>query len=322
MKNMSKIMFMFIMIISLIMVSSSSNMMSMWVSLEINMMMFIPLMNEKNNSQSMMMYFLTQSMASMMFMISILNNNMFNMMMLMSLSMFMKMGMPPFHQWLPEIMAKISWNLCFLMMTLQKIPPMMVMTQIMENNYMNNLIIISSIVFSAIIGLNQTSMRKLMAYSSMSHTGWMLMCMKLSNKSWMSYMMIYMIMMMMMCQFLSKMNIFYLNQMNIQMMENSNKIMLMMSMMSMGGMPPFLGFLPKWMTIQLIIKSEEMFMMLIMLFMSVVTMFYYLRMMSSISMISSISQKWMNFKNMNMLIMYMYMINIMMPASILMIKLL
>nr|YP_008963273.1 NADH dehydrogenase subunit 2 [Apolygus lucorum]ADZ52275.1 NADH dehydrogenase subunit 2 [Apolygus lucorum] len=302
-KTSSKMLFLMTTIMGTMMVVSSSNWLNMWIGLEINMMSFIPLMfKSKNNflSQSSMMYFLIQSMASTMFIIMIL----FNKYMFISfystnaqniiifITMMMKMGMPPFHMWFPELMSKLNWNLCMFLMTWQKIAPMYILSIIMDNNSIMMMMIVMSTILGAILGLNHTSTRKIMAYSSINHMGWLVACALTFKKLWIMYMIMYSIMVIMICYTLNKYNILFINQFNIKSLTMVEKMSLLIMMMSMGGLPPFLGFMPKWMTIEYMISSNEIMLMLIMVMSSLITLSYYMRMISSISMLMSNSQKW------------------------------
>nr|YP_009492404.1 NADH dehydrogenase subunit 2 [Lygus pratensis]AHN95673.1 NADH dehydrogenase subunit 2 [Lygus rugulipennis]AWI69706.1 NADH dehydrogenase subunit 2 [Lygus pratensis] len=303
MKTSSKMLFMMMTIISTIIVISSSNWLNMWMGMEINLMSFIPLtFKSKNNflSQSSMMYFLIQSMASTIFIIIILMykymffnmNNTSIVKIIIMITMMMKMGMPPFHMWFPEMMSKISWNMCVMLMTWQKIAPMYILSLIMENNKLMMMMIMLSTIMGAILGLNHTSIRKIMAYSSINHVGWMMAAAMINKKLWMMYMMLYSLMIIPMCMNLSKYNIMYINQFNIKSLSMTEKLSFMIMMMSMGGLPPFIGFMPKWMTIEYMIISNEMMMLTVMMLSSMVTLSYYMRMISSINMMASNSQKW------------------------------
>nr|UPL66050.1 NADH dehydrogenase subunit 2 [Cyrtorhinus sp.] len=327
MQTSTKMLFTFIIIMSNMMIFSSTTWMNMWLAMEMNLMSFIPMMSKPKNSfisQSMMMYFLTQSMASMMFITTFLNNNyisnLFNeemMNFVIMMIMMMKMGMPPFHFWFPEIMNKLNWKTCFIMMTWQKMGPIYILSLNLTMNKTLILMICISSIFGAIGGLNQTSMRKILAYSSMNHLAWLMTSASMFKKSWIMYMMIYSVMLFTLTFMMYNYNIYFLNQMNIFFDKNINKIMITSMMLSLGGLPPFLGFMPKWMVIQYMIGSKEFILMLILVFSSLISMSYYLRMTSSINMLSYMCQKWTMFmKNKNLILMIMFMINMMLPLVI------
>nr|AHN95686.1 NADH dehydrogenase subunit 2 [Trigonotylus caelestialium] len=328
-KTSSKTLFLSMTIMSTLMVLSSSNWITIWMGMEINIMSFIPLMYKSKNSllsQSSMMYFLTQSMASMIFIIMILVNmygwnNLYkntDMNMIIMLSMMMKLGMPPFHMWFPEMMNKMNWDMCMMLMTWQKIAPMYCVSLSIQNNMINMSFIALSTLSGAILGLNHTSIRKIMSYSSMNHMGWIMSCILMYKKLWMMYMILYSVMMIMFSLCMKKYNIMYINQLNIKYIPVMDKINMLIMMLSIGGIPPFLGFLPKWIAMEYMIMSNEIMLLLMMTMSSLITLSYYLRMISYLSMFMSHSQKWnflsLNNKKNNM---YMFYINMILPMIML-----
>nr|WHU31852.1 NADH dehydrogenase subunit 2 [Aeschrocoris ceylonicus] len=320
--NKSKILFLMILMMGTIMTVSSNNWISMWMGLEINMMSFIPLMMTKNKSsaEAAMTYFLIQSMSSMILMMmvtinmysTIISNNMINN--LMMISLLIKMGAAPFHMWFPMIMSKMSWNNCLILMTWQKIAPLTMISNIMCNDLIYLSIILSAII-GGIGGLNQTSLRKIMGYSSISHLGWML-TMNQSINLWMTYLMIYSMMTWTLLTAFSQYKLFFINQLSILNLTNQEKISLSISMLSMGGLPPFIGFLPKWIAIQSMINRNMYVMIFILIMMSLITLMYYLRMMINMFLMSNMSIKW-SYNQLNkQYTMMMMMLNLSLPIII------
>nr|QDI93609.1 NADH dehydrogenase subunit 2 [Phallospinophylus setosus]QDI93622.1 NADH dehydrogenase subunit 2 [Phallospinophylus setosus]QDI93635.1 NADH dehydrogenase subunit 2 [Phallospinophylus setosus]QDI93648.1 NADH dehydrogenase subunit 2 [Phallospinophylus setosus]QDI93674.1 NADH dehydrogenase subunit 2 [Phallospinophylus setosus] len=328
MKTSSKMLFLCMMIVSTLIVMNSSSWISMWAGLEINLMSFIPLISTPKNSfssQSVMMYFLIQSLASMMFITFILTNKYMFIYLnsdliktLILIAMMIKMGMPPFHLWFPEIMNKMKWTMCMLLMTWQKIAPMYIMSLIISLNKTSIMVICLSAIMGAVGGINHTSTRKILAYSSINHMSWMVSCAAMFKKSWMIYMMIYSIMMFITSMMMYEYNIMFINQMNIFMKKKMDKMIIIFLMMSIGGLPPFLGFIPKWIAIQYMISTNEFIMLTIMVISSLITLSYYLRMSSTMNMTMSHSQKWMHlFKTNKKTSTYLFSMNLMLPVSIL-----
>nr|YP_011010537.1 NADH dehydrogenase subunit 2 [Xenobates singaporensis]WPW47178.1 NADH dehydrogenase subunit 2 [Xenobates singaporensis] len=299
----TKIMALTTLLLSTMIIISSENWLSMWMGLEINMLSFIPILKKnknKNSSQAKMIYFLIQSMSSILFLFTIIMTptmmNMSNMnmsMMLINMTMFMKMGMAPMHMWFVNIMNKISWENCIILLTWQKIGPMFMLSNMNTNKMIIMIMTTFSAIIGAIGGINQTSMKMILAFSSINHMGWMFFCMKFDNEMWIKYLIIYSFLMINLIMFLKKNSINYINQMTINMKTKTQKMNIIIMMMSIGGLPPFMGFLPKWIVIQSILPSNEMIIMLILMMTSMITLFYYMRMISPIIMINSTTQKWM-----------------------------
>nr|AUW38606.1 NADH dehydrogenase subunit 2 [Symphylus caribbeanus] len=313
----SKSLFIIITSYGTILTASSNNWISMWMGLEINMMAFIPLISDKNknSSQAMMIYLLTQSVSSMILMFSIVMHSLTSVSMLsnlMLISLLIKLGAAPFHLWLPEIMTKMSWGAAGILMTWQKIAPMMMINSLEFNNKIMYGTILGSIIVGAMGGLNQLSMRKIMGYSSINHLGWMMSLSKVKN-NWMVYLIVYSSMVGLLCWMFDQYNIVHINQMANMNMSFTEKMNYFVAMMSLGGLPPFLGFLPKWLVIQTFIESNMITMLTVMVMFSLLSLYYYMRTMTGMMMGFSMSGKWMLIKSNMNIIMFMLMTNLSLP---------
>nr|YP_010693420.1 NADH dehydrogenase subunit 2 [Gonopsimorpha nigrosignata]WCB99302.1 NADH dehydrogenase subunit 2 [Gonopsimorpha nigrosignata] len=314
----------FTLVMSTMITLSANNWMSMWIGLEINLMSFVPMILSKNNkssSESAMIYFLVQSMSSvsMMMMIMMKMYSLLNSMSIMNttimICLFMKMGVAPFHLWLPEIMAKMSWKKCIILMTWQKLAPMMMLSNLSNNSIMN-MAILSCILIGSLGGINQTSLRKMMGYSSINHLGWMLAINKSMNM-WMIYFIIYSLLSSMICYNFMKYKMYFMNQLSMINLSKMEKINMFFMMLSMGGMPPFIGFLPKWITIQYMINQKEIFMMIIMIMFSLITLLYYSRIMINMIISSSMTIKW-SMGSSKLSTLYFIMMNLSLPLILVM----
>nr|UPX88564.1 NADH dehydrogenase subunit 2 [Palomena prasina] len=296
----SNSLFIFTLIASTMITISSNNWISMWMGLELNMMSFIPLILQKSNkssSEAAMIYFLIQSMSSIILLMMI----MINMMKIpinkeiincaITICILMKLGAAPFHKWMPEMMSKMKWINCLLLMTWQKMAPLVMMSNLNNSNVLINLSIIWSVGVGCLGGINTSSLRKLMAYSSINHLGWMMAIIKSINL-WLLYWIIYSIMTMMICFTMNSYNFLFMNQITVSNMMNTEKINLFIMMLSMGGLPPFIGFLPKWITIQSMISNKEFIMIFIMIMFSLVTLMFYMRAMTNMFLLSNSENKW------------------------------
>nr|QUB07124.1 NADH dehydrogenase subunit 2 [Chrysochus chinensis] len=285
-----KIMFFMSMIMGTLITVSSYSWLSMWLGLEINLMSIIPLLtNYKNQfaSESALKYFITQALASTIFLFSVLllmkkteqisfkvNNAI---MTIMYSSIFLKMGAAPFHMWFPEVLEGLSWLNCLIMLTWQKIAPMIVIM----NNFMFNMffmtIIVISLIFSSILGMNQISMRKIMAYSSINHIAWMLSSMFHSKIIWMIYFIIYSLITTSIIIILKKFKILFISQISFSKNNKLSNLILSANIFSLAGLPPFLGFFPKWLTINYLIMEKNYFLSLSLVMFTLISIYFYLR---------------------------------------------
>nr|YP_009182955.1 NADH dehydrogenase subunit 2 [Drosophila formosana]AIW06238.1 NADH dehydrogenase subunit 2 [Drosophila pseudoobscura]ALF44599.1 NADH dehydrogenase subunit 2 [Drosophila formosana] len=313
--NSSKILFLTIMIIGTMITVTSNSWLGAWMGLEINLLSFIPLLSDNNNltsTEASLKYFLTQALASTVLLFSsiilMLKNNMnieinesFTSMIIMS-ALLLKMGAAPFHFWFPNMMEGLTWMNALMLMTWQKIAPLMLIS------YLNikNLLLISvilSVIVGAIGGLNQTSLRKLMAFSSINHLGWMLMSLMISESVWLIYFMFYSFLSFILTFMFNIFKLFHLNQLFSWFMNSKVlKFTLFINFLSLGGLPPFLGFLPKWLVIQELTFCNQYFTLTIMMMSTLITLFFYLRICYSAFMLNYYENNWTintQFNNMN-----------------------
>nr|YP_010883346.1 NADH dehydrogenase subunit 2 [Rhingia formosana]WIF29672.1 NADH dehydrogenase subunit 2 [Rhingia formosana] len=306
--NSSKILFIFILMMSTMITISANSWLSAWMGLEINLLSFIPLMKDNNmmSNEASLKYFLTQALASSIllfstilfmyqnnFMNQIFINNYINMMILSSL--LMKSGAAPFHFWFPNVMEGLNWMNSLILMTWQKIAPLMLISYLMIKFLMFWSILLS-VIIGALGGLNQTSLRKLMTFSSINHLGWMLMSMYSNESLWINYFLFYSFLSFNLIFLFNMFKLFHINQLfSLFFFNKSLKFSLFLNLLSLGGLPPFLGFIPKWLTIQYLTFNNQLFMMTIMILMSLITLYFYLRLCYTAFMLNYFENNW-NFK--------------------------
>nr|YP_010274813.1 NADH dehydrogenase subunit 2 [Capila translucida]UJV31508.1 NADH dehydrogenase subunit 2 [Capila translucida] len=303
--NSNKMFFFFMLIFSTLISISSNSWMGCWIGLEINMLSFIPLISNSNNllnSEASLKYFLIQAIASINFLFLILIkmilmknfeiNNLISI--LINSSMYMKMGSVPFHFWFPNIIEGMSWLNCFILMTWQKITPMILLSYYMNKNLLL-LIMMMNTIIGAIGGMNQTSLRKLMSFSSINNLGWMMFAILVSKSLWLFYFLMYSFLISIMCFFFFIMNSYYINQLFMMNMNFMVKFLMFINFLSMGGLPPFLGFFPKWIIINFMILNKFYIISFVFIMMSLMTLFFYIRIIYSCIMFNYLKLKWFNF---------------------------
>nr|YP_009995519.1 NADH dehydrogenase subunit 2 [Ferdinandea cuprea]QNQ07360.1 NADH dehydrogenase subunit 2 [Ferdinandea cuprea] len=303
--NSSKMLFIFILMMSTMISISSNSWLGAWMGLEINLLSFIPLMSDNNlmSNESSLKYFLTQTLASLILLFSSILfmyqnnyinqntiNNFINMIILSSL--LMKTGAAPFHFWFPTVMEGLNWINSLILMTWQKIAPLMLISYLIIK-FMLFLSILLSVIIGSLGGLNQSSLRKLMSFSSINHLGWMLMSMYSNESLWINYFMFYSFMSLNLILLFNMFKLFHINQLfSLFFFNNNLKFMLFLNLLSLGGLPPFLGFIPKWFTIQYLTLNNQFFMLTIMILMSLITLFFYLRLCYTAFMLNNLENNW------------------------------
>nr|YP_010758111.1 NADH dehydrogenase subunit 2 [Elephantulus rupestris]WEW63421.1 NADH dehydrogenase subunit 2 [Elephantulus rupestris] len=273
----------------------SSHWLTAWLGLEMNLFAMIPLIINPHNprsTESATKYFLTQASASMLLMLSaminFLDSGQWSIMnltsspasLLMLTALLMKLGMAPFHFWVPEVLQGTSLTTGMILLTWQKLAPMSILYQIVPS--LNHNITLTAAVLSVLIGgwggLNQTLLRKIMAYSSIAHMGWMTAIILYNPAITLLNLVLYIIMTVtLFMSFLITHSTTILTLSN-----NWNKtpilmVVTLLTLMSMGGLPPLSGFAPKWLIIQDIIKSSNLIMPLAMAIMALLNLYFYMR---------------------------------------------
>nr|ANJ70693.1 NADH dehydrogenase subunit 2 [Uloma sp. BMNH 1425257] len=293
--KMHKIIFFNSMILGTLITVSSYSWMSMWMGLEINLLSIIPLFSDSKNifsSESSMKYFITQTLASLILlmavMMSLLTKEFINPLMNFSFSMmintalFTKLGAAPFHFWFPEVIEGLSWMNSLILLTWQKIAPMFMLMTLSVTNSMLTFIILSSLLISTISGFNQISLRKIMAFSSINHIAWMLSSLMMSLSTWSIYFMIYSLMNTNITVMFHLTKTFFLNQIpNILNQNKTAKFALMSNFLSLGGLPPFIGFLPKWIIINWMSNNGMILITVSLIVTTLIMLFIYIRIMMS-----------------------------------------
>nr|AVW86164.1 NADH dehydrogenase subunit 2 [Laetmonice producta] len=284
--------FLMTLIMGSLMSLSANHWFYVWLGLELNLLSFIPLMNmSKTNQESEAAgkYFLAQALGSAIMLLGAINMYLTPQIMispslfsqLIIIGLLIKLGLPPYHFWFPLVMNNLSWPMCFVLLTWQKIAPLLIMFWSITNPYnlMLMLIIFMSSIIGGIGGMNQSQIRPLLAYSSIGHMSWMLAGSIYSNLSSYLYLLIYMLITT--AIIILMLNI---NKSIISMMDSIkfNNPIFMLSvialLLSLGGIPPFLGFLPKWLIIQSLSNYSNMFLLMILIIGSIMNLFYYLNM--------------------------------------------
>nr|UAV88367.1 NADH dehydrogenase subunit 2 [Camelidae sp. PDM-2021] len=273
----------------------SSHWLFIWIGFEMNMLAIIPVLMKNFTPRSMeasTKYFLTQATASMLLMLGVIINllysgqwtttKIFNQTssIMITTALTMKLGLAPFHFWVPEVTQGIPLASGLILLTWQKLAPLSVLYQIAPSINPSMLLTMSvlSIMIGGWGGLNQTQLRKIMAYSSIGHMGWMTAVMVYNPTMTVLYLLMYLTMTTTMFM------LFMINSTTtlLSLSQTWNKTpvittLILTVMMSMGGLPPLSGFAPKWMIIQELTKNDNIILPTMMAMMALLNLYFYMR---------------------------------------------
>uniref|UniRef100_UPI0030FECEC4 NADH dehydrogenase subunit 2 n=1 Tax=Haemadipsa hainana TaxID=909595 RepID=UPI0030FECEC4 len=274
-----------LMFITVMYMLMSTSWLGVWTMMEFNMFSFLPLMLMSSTyceEEGVVKYFITQIIASMLllwgYLMLVMKLNLMPMKFIMLLAMLMKIGSFPCYSWYPTVMSSINWFNCMLLSTLQKIGPCMMMLFYLDFNYfMLMMISLLNVLIGGIYGLIQIELRSLLAYSSISHMGWMMASFSFGHKLIsMVYFMFYVLLSIPIFMILSMGGVCFLinlNYSNKDMMVNMISAFIML--VSLSGLPPLTGFLPKLLTLYFISKYSMMYSVLLVL-LSIFSVYMYI----------------------------------------------
>nr|YP_003208129.1 NADH dehydrogenase subunit 2 [Quasipaa spinosa]ACJ36238.1 NADH dehydrogenase subunit 2 [Quasipaa spinosa] len=265
-----------------------------WIGLEINTLAIIPLMTKMPHPRAIeaaTKYFLTQASASALILFSSTMNawqtGEWAITLLsdpytitLSMALMMKLGLAPLHFWMPEVIQGIPLSTGLILSTWQKIAPITLLLQISHLINTNLLIImgLTSILIGGWGGINQTQLRKIMAFSSIGHLGWMVTVLKFSPQLMLFNFTLYVIMTAAM--FLSLMSMASTKMSEISSSWPKSPILItttMLTLLSLAGLPPLTGFSPKLLIILELAKQNTLLLIAVIMLASLLALFFYLR---------------------------------------------
>nr|AZQ21934.1 NADH dehydrogenase subunit 2 [Arcoscalpellum epeeum] len=277
--------YVFFLLMGTIMTLSSQSIFGMWLGMEINLMSFMPIItnleNNKKSSEAAIKYFIIQVISSTFFLLfcflfyesqmaSFVSSQMLG---IITVTISFKLGMAPLHFWFPEVLEGLNWSNSFIMLTWQKVAPLFVIS-ILYNFMAIILFILFSSFTGAISGLNQTSLRKILAFSSISHMSWMGGLIMVGSELWINYLSVYFLTSFIICLSFWYYMVNHLSQL-LETKDLVKKFILFINLLSLAGLPPLLGFLPKFMAIDTLL--DNIMILFFLIFFSLVTLYFYTR---------------------------------------------
>nr|AHI95931.1 NADH dehydrogenase subunit 2 [Okamejei meerdervoortii] len=266
-----------------------------WMGLEINTMAIIPLMIHQQHPRAVeatTKYFLTQATASALLLFAGTTNawttgqwNITDMLSptsatLITLALALKIGLVPLHFWLPEVLQGLNLTTGLILSTWQKLAPFAILLQLYPLLNPNILMTlgIASIILGGWSGLNQTQLRKILAYSSITHLGWMITILHFAPNLTLLNLTLYIIMTTSMFLLFNTLNSTKINSISLSATKSPLlSLMSLLTLLSLGGLPPLSGFMPKWLILQEMTKQDLLIPAIIMALATLLSLFFYLR---------------------------------------------
>nr|AFN70617.1 NADH dehydrogenase subunit 2 [Corvus corax]AIY69371.1 NADH dehydrogenase subunit 2 [Corvus corax]API67841.1 NADH dehydrogenase subunit 2 [Corvus corax]API67854.1 NADH dehydrogenase subunit 2 [Corvus corax]API67919.1 NADH dehydrogenase subunit 2 [Corvus corax] len=274
---------------------SSNHWIMAWTGLEINTLAILPLISKSHHPRAIeaaTKYFLVQATASTLVLFSSMTNAWYTgqwditqlthptSSLILTAAISMKLGLVPFHFWFPEVLQGSPLITGLLLSTAMKFPPitLLYMTSLSLNPMLLTTLAILSVALGGWMGLNQTQTRKIMAFSSISHLGWMTIILIYFPKLTLLNFYLYAMMTAAVFLTLNSMKVLNLSTlMTAWTKAPSLSTILLLTLLSLAGLPPLTGFLPKWLIIQELTKQDMAPAAIIISLLSLLGLFFYLR---------------------------------------------
>nr|QHI42871.1 NADH dehydrogenase subunit 2 [Pleuronectes platessa] len=273
---------------------ASSHWLLAWMGLEINTLAIIPLMAQHHHPRAVeatTKYFLAQATAAATLLFASTTNAWLTGQWdiqqmthplpttMIVIALALKIGLAPMHSWLPEVLQGLDLTTGLILSTWQKLAPFALLLQIQTTNP-TPLIIIG--LLSALVGgwggLNQTQLRKILAYSSIAHLGWMMLILQFSPLLSLLALLTY---------FTMTFSAFLIFKVNKATTVNALAIswaktpaltaLAPLVLLSLGGLPPLTGFMPKWFILQELTKQDLPALATIAALTALLSLYFYLR---------------------------------------------
>ena len=207
-----------------------------------------------------------------------------------------KISAVPFHMWAPDVYQGSPTSVTLFFAILPKIAALTVFIRFLYTPFVNlidqwqTIIIflsIASMLFGAVAAIGQKNLKRLIAYSSISHMGYALAGLTTGTnegiQSSVSYISIYLVMNLAFfsCIFMLKReDKYYENLEDLSGLSKNHPLLsfsFLIVLFSLAGIPPMAGFFAKFYVFMAVIEQSMFFLAIVGLLASVVAAFYYLR---------------------------------------------
>ena len=212
-----------------------------------------------------------------------------------------KVSAVPFHMWAPDVYQGSPTSVTIFFAILPKIAAITVFIRFLYIPFVNMIdqwqiiiifLSIGSMVFGSVAAIGQKNLKRLMAYSSISHMGFALAGLSVGTnqgiQSAITYISIYLLMNLSFfsCMFMMKKeNLYYENIEDLSGLSKNHPILslsFLIVLFSLAGIPPLAGFFAKFYIFLAVIENEMYYLAIVGLLSTVVAAFYYLRIIKTI----------------------------------------
>nr|AEE42151.1 NADH dehydrogenase subunit 2 [Neopagetopsis ionah] len=273
---------------------ASSHWLLAWIGLEINTLAVIPLMTQNHHPRAVeatTKYFLIQATAAAVLLFAGTTNAWLTgqweiqqdahplPVAIITLALALKLGLAPLHSWVPEVFQGLDLATGLILATWQKLAPLALLLQIQPpSSYLLILLGLTSTLIGGWGGLNQTQLRKILAYSSTAQLGWMVLVLQFSPSLTTLAVSVYIATTAATFLTLKLAKATNINMLAISWAKAPALVALTpLVLLSLAGLPPMTGFMPKWLILQELSKQGLAPTATLAALTALLSLYYYLR---------------------------------------------
>nr|AXK16160.1 NADH dehydrogenase subunit 2 [Cyrtodactylus sinyineensis] len=278
---------------STIITMSSNHWLLAWLGLELNTLSALPMIIKTHHpraTEATTKYFLVQATAAAMILLAGIMNtwqtgqwhisHITQIPALLTLAAIMlKLGLAPLHLWYPQVLQGVTMNTAMMISTWQKIAPITLLY--LTHHTLDHTLLLALGLTSALVGgwagLNQTQTRTILAFSSIAHMGWLLTAIALNPSLTTLTLVLYMTTTLATFTPTATMTKTITDLGTTWPVSPPALTATLITLLSLGGLPPLTGFMPKWLILKELSSTELALLATLILLASLPSLFFYIR---------------------------------------------
>ena len=200
------------------------------------------------------------------------------------LALFFKLAVSPLHFWVADIYEGATWDVVSVVATIPKISILSLLMHLVSTSEIILPCAVLSIVVGALAALNQTKLKRLVAYSGISHIGFILIGLSFNLTAGVEASMIYLgvyVFTLVSLFLLIRISTFTKDYFLIELSNTfmTNRVLgltWVVLFFSIAGIPPLAGFISKWVILKVVLSYGLNWVALVVVLSSVIAAAYYI----------------------------------------------
>nr|YP_011017985.1 NADH dehydrogenase subunit 2 [Lingula reevii]WQG15348.1 NADH dehydrogenase subunit 2 [Lingula reevii] len=251
--------------------SSCTDLIVGWIGMEVMLLSFFPVVLSHEmpwlSALGSTSYFIVQSFSGGVYLVSCSMMSALDswyMAIVVFLSLCLKLGCFPFQFWVPKVFAALEWGGCLMASVWQKYGPLTIVAGCPVFEKLKPFVIFigfMSVLTGGLMGLGVSSVRVLMGWSSVTHSGWMLVLSMVDVWSLMKYFFVYAMVCTALYSMFESESLYHFTKFN-SCNSHHARVWLSLGLLSLAGIPPLSGFSLKYLAITCLVEAGYSFLSL------------------------------------------------------------